>query len=120
MKIDDFFIRKLSIAASAAGILILAIFLPSFSIPETQIKDISESTIGKEITVKGIIQNPQIKTGTLVFEITGIGKIRAVKIYPTKQETGLAQEGNFVEVAGTVKKYMGNLEIVAKSVKQID
>mgnify|MGYP001559102323 CR=1 FL=1 len=120
MKIDDYFIRKISVATSLLGIVFLAVFLPQFSPKETQIREISESNLGEIVLVKGIAQNVQFKKNTLTLDVFGTAKIHAVKFYPTEKELEIAVEGNFLEITGTVKKYKGNLEIEAKSVKKID
>lgn len=120
MQITDFTIRKTAFFISLAGIALLIVFSMVFSPKETTVKSISEESIEKGVIVKGIVQKVFFTKNTLLFEIADPEKIRAVKFSPTKKELETIKENNFVELEGTVKKYNGELEIVAKNVKKID
>ncbi|MBI2598004.1 MAG: OB-fold nucleic acid binding domain-containing protein [Candidatus Diapherotrites archaeon] len=119
MQLNDFALRKISLAVSCAGILVLFALSNFFGPKETAIENISTQMLEKEVSVKGIAKNVRLSKNTLLFEILDPTKISAVKFSPTKQELGLVKENEFLEFVGTVKKYNGRLEVVVKSVKKI-
>jgi uncharacterized protein YdeI (BOF family) len=107
-------VSKIALSLAVIGIILVFGMEQYFSPLEKKTGDIDSFTIGKNVTVRGIISYSTKKQNTLFFEINDGNKIDCVLF--DKQYWNLIQPGEFVIVEGKVEKYEEKIEIIVKRV----
>jgi len=120
MRIDDFAVRRVSLAVSVIGLLAV-IALAEFSAPvDAAPWEIDDSMLGKDVRTSGIVKWTHMVKGVLIFEIGEGSGISAVVLSPDERELALIVKGGRVEIGGRVEDYEGNIEIVVNKVRALD
>ena len=119
MEINDFAIRKISLALAILGILAVFAFAALSQPIEVKVKELGESNIGKKVVLNGIVTSAYLRKGSLIFEIFDGKKINGVKFSPTLEEKLAVRKENELRIEGTVQKYNGKLEIIAEKIYSV-
>ncbi len=119
MEFNDFLVKKVSLLVSLAGIILL-LFLVFMEEPlEISPGEIDESWLNKRVISEGVIGGRFFSKDTLFFSLGGEGGLKVVVFSPTVRELGEIRDNELVKVRGVVKKYKGQLEIIAEEVETI-
>ncbi|MFH1586389.1 MAG: OB-fold nucleic acid binding domain-containing protein [Candidatus Diapherotrites archaeon] len=120
MEFNDFLVKKISLLVSLAGIILL-LFLAFMEEPlEISPGEIDESWLDKRVISQGKVGERFFANDTLFFSLGGEGGLRVVVFSPTVRELAGVRENEFVRIRGVVKKYKGQLEIIAEEVESVD
>lgn len=117
MEINDFTLRKLSLAVSLAGILALFLFSVLNEAREVKAWEIDESLLGEKVRVSGSVEWRKYTGNVLLFNIKDLELVTCVIIGPRGIDLAEVVEGVDVEVEGVVDKYEGKVEVVAHEVR---
>lgn len=110
------FAARAALLLAIAGIASVA-FLDHILTPEeTPISEINDSMLGKNITVKGMVEWRKEKNNTIVFGLNDGSRINCVAFGKDKELYKKTRPRSFVIVEGRVEKHDGEKNIVAKKV----
>lgn len=117
---NERFLLKLSFMGTLIGIIAIYIIVSQMDYTSVKIGSITGEMIGETINIIGAVRNVYLHEDGHVFlslsDDTGEMKIVIWSDVAGKlNET--TEEGDFVNVIGSVKLYEGELEIIAKDVK---
>lgn len=105
-----------SIAVSIIGLAILFFYAEEINLVPTG--SIDEIMIEEEVSVYGEVSSvSQYDTVTFIEINNQVTEITKVILFQDKDLT--LEEGNIIEVSGTVEEYEGELEIIANSIEVI-
>ena len=107
---------KAALICSAAGIILLFLISEVMDIPEKAINEITEEDKDSSIWVKGIVNKVTEKEKVAYIEVIQPEEISVV-LFKEKENLNL-NLGEYVEVAGMVEEYNGNLQIIGNIVKK--
>lgn len=110
-------LAKIAVVLSATGIVTILLLEAAFSPEETEIAKISETSVGKSIKIKGIVEWKQQKQGITLFQINDGTKIFCYFI-GQKELSEKIRPGLYVVVEGRVEKNGEELEIIARKVAE--
>lgn len=117
MEFNDFLVKKISLLVSLAGIILL-LFLVFMEEPlEISPGEIDESWISKKVISQGMVGKRFFAKNTLFFSLGEGDGLRVVVFSPTIRELVEIRDNELVKVRGVVKKYKGQLEIIAEEVE---
>jgi exonuclease VII large subunit len=120
MRINDFFLRRLALAVSIAGIIGLFWVAYFQEISEVEISEIDANFVSKNIITSGKISWEKKNDSAIIFTIEDIAKINAVKFSPNFADSEIIKTGNFVRVQGKVQIYKNLPEIVVSRIELIN
>ncbi len=114
-----FFVRKLALTCSILGLILLIVFNNFFQIPLTNLRDLSEDSVGSVVLVEGVVVDKKIIfSGHLVFELVNNGsKMRVIVFNPSSVLLDLIQNNEKIKFFARVSKYRGELELVFKKIQ---
>lgn len=114
MEFNDFALRRLALAISIIGFCLI-FFWPNQA-KEIMVNEINEEMIGQKIKTKGTIDWFKEIKGGLLFGLRNEEKINVVRFSPAAEEREIVKAKKAVEVVGEIKKFRGELEIVAEKI----
>ena len=114
----------LRVAVIVFTIGLFSLFILSQQMPEKvlAVSDIKEDMIGEKISVRGVVENPQVRSSLTMRFIdennTNI-KLWVVMFDPSQEIVNSFKSGDVVVVYGEVNIYRGELEITANKITKI-
>lgn len=104
----------LALLAIAIGFAGLLVFTPEET--ALQISEVSDSAIGKSVSITGIAKNVNVQKGNIFFEIENNGRIRAVLFKPKTIDALAIKEGRKIRASGKIELYQAEPEIIIEKV----
>jgi len=106
---------KISLSLSLIGILILLLKKKKKDLSSSNISEIINSSIEKEVKIKGIVTKITNTPGLLILNIKdNTAEIKAIAF---KEKEIEINKNDIIELQGIVKKYKNELEIEASLIK---
>ena len=107
---------KIALICSIVGLCVLFFISSSIKIGEIDVGKITDSDVGKEVRVIGIV-NRVSDTEKVMFLEVGQEKVEDISVVLFKEEAINLKEGDYVELLGELDEYDGEYSIIANAVK---
>jgi RecJ-like exonuclease len=109
---------KIALVCSLIGILMILFIVQKYEVPSYKIKEIDKSKLDEQVSIRGQIERITETPGLYILDLEdSTGKITVVIF---KDEILDINEGEVLEVEGTVSEYKNNVEIIAKKIKVLN
>ncbi len=115
----EYWLNRLAIGCSVAGVLFLVYYSLSVQPEELAIKEIEKSKTGSRITVHGTIEWVHESNNATMFTLFDGNRLSAVMFNADPPKVQALHRGALVRVTGIVQEYRGKLELVAERIKPL-
>ncbi len=110
-------LERLAFFVSVIGIVFLFYYSYSAECSFVRVKDIGREMLGERVCVRGTIAWMHCGEKILLFGLNDGNSIKVVE-FGDKPANKEIETGKIVSVKGTVKEYLGEIEIIAEKIWQ--
>lgn len=116
---DEKTILKISVSVTFIGIVILFFYLEFFDLDSSDIWELNEKDIDREVKIVGRVERVTDLNKTMFLTIYQ-EKPEEISVVLFKDSNVSVSEGDKVSVVGTVEEYKGKLEIICNQLEKLD
>jgi len=111
---DNEYLFNLSLIISIFGLFLLIVILENTELKETNISEINDNYIDRQVKVSGTIKNLFETEGLYIFNVESDSKI--IKAILFKDNKTILYNDFEIELEGKVTEYEDELEIISKKI----
>lgn len=113
---DDKMLLRVALVTAVVGLFVFLLIVEKVEVGERSIAKIDELPEGKEIKVVGVVQRVS-QQETVAFIELAEEKIETITVVLFKDKNVSINEGDFIEVVGSLEEYRGKKEIIGNKVE---
>jgi hypothetical protein len=122
MAFSESSLQKTALALSLLGLFLLFAFSVFLEAKEVPLFELDESFLGEKVKVQGRLTWFKTVEHLIVFQLTdelGLASIKVVVFSPSAEDWRVLSLKGRIEVEGEVKRYNGELELVAEKISAL-
>ena len=109
---------KIALVISLVGLFMLFMISSEITVEEKTIDKINKDNIDETVKLQGYVSSVKDTDSVLIFSVAQENEIDIV-VFKNGEEISL-NEGDYVEVEGTIEEYNGEMEIIGEEIKVIE